>query len=411
MASLLSDKEKRKILIKAYTDNNLGDDLFIHTILDRYREMKIEPYLLVYSINKYEYLLKEYPYLVLVEYPVPQTWQRILAKAEEALLGKTSLKEYIYRLCYKELFQKQFDIFINVGGSQFAEYENERFVLTFFLEQIIAENIKADKKFLLNINFGPYQTEKYKKTCMDIFEKYSDVCFRDKDSYYKFQCLPMVRYAPDIVLSNQKLKDRAGHISYKKNRVGINVINLEANIRTLKERKNYIEKYNLVIRELISNLLERQIEVYIIGFSPDFSEREYIHSLLAEYADQPNYGLLHKSVYDGENLETFIQCFTECSFILSTRFHAFILSLLLKKRQWPICYDQKILHVIHDLDYLEPYSKLSDDYHPQTILQYIFSDKHVAGNYEIYEKKSSESFKILDKCLAEAKTIYGVHEI
>lgn len=251
----------KNILIKACTNGNLGDDLFVKAILERYKNKKIEFYVLVYNIKKYKHLLGYYSNVHLIKYPKPSLPERGFAKVWAAATSKEKeLKKKQYSRAYKKLCNRQFHIFINIGGSQFAEYENEVFDLSFFLEKYIARNISAKRKVLLNINFGPYVTTDYRRSFASLLKEYDDVCFRDEYSFEKFSYLYNVRKAADVVLS-MDLKQYIRPQSYSGCRggriIGINVINLKQNKRTYQERQDYIQRYENVIKETIKTLIYR----------------------------------------------------------------------------------------------------------------------------------------------------------
>lgn len=395
-----------KILIKACTNGNFGDDLFIKIILERYKKYNnINFYILVYDSTMYSYYSEEYPNVTLIPYPVPNLFVRGAVKIFEKIFHLEGiLKKTAYKIVYRKLFQNRYNLFINIGGSQFAEHVGEKFVISNWLEKLFAQKVKADKKLLLNINFGPYSTSEFVDECKSIFECYDDVCFRDYFSYNLFKVLKNVRYAPDIALTidTNNLNTCSSGI------IGINVIDLGENIRTLGERKNFLINYEHLIDSVVIKLLERNYKVRFLGFCNSKTEIEYIKKLMYKYNERigklTNISYVQ---YDVKNISEFIKSISECDGILATRFHAMILAFRLRKIVYPICYDNKLINFLNSIDYQGPFSILSDLGNAEDIVEYITSNSGVV----LSEKTISESYKqflLLDQYIYDIFTEGGL---
>ena len=165
------------ILLKAYSKNNLGDDLFIKIITQRYNH---EKFVLINGKNNI-------------------TFKKIKNLEIKKSIFDKILEKLIYKYSRLELkVSKTASLIVLIGGSMFIQYDN-------------IENVKKRNKFyylvnkpyyILGTNFGPYKDEEYFLEYKKIFSEAKDICFREKYSYDLFENrLENVRYASDIVFS------------------------------------------------------------------------------------------------------------------------------------------------------------------------------------------------------------------
>lgn len=173
----------KKILIKAYAQLNLGDDLFIKMLCERYKDTEF-----------YLFATPEYENLKGIE-----------TNNLKILYNNTFAKKILFRLGRKfgvynileDLKAKELDGVVNIGGSIFIEndFSKEDF-------KIRERNLEFGKNyFILGANFGPYKSEAFKSMYHDFFKKCKDVCFRERYSYELFKDLENVRFGKDIVFS------------------------------------------------------------------------------------------------------------------------------------------------------------------------------------------------------------------
>ena len=154
------------IYIKAYLVLNLGDDLFLQLLAQRYKNtqfLAICPKTYPKQLNKNVNCINENSKIT-----------KIINKFIQMIsLKKSSLKSY--------LLQKS-DAIIEIGGSMFMENRWTR------------EQEYPDKAYyILGSNFGPYETEAFYQKYNTIFSKAKDVCFREEHSYQLFKNLPNVK--------------------------------------------------------------------------------------------------------------------------------------------------------------------------------------------------------------------------
>ncbi|WP_282173035.1 polysaccharide pyruvyl transferase family protein [Cytobacillus firmus] len=233
---------KKKFLVCAYFAKNIGDDLFLKILFDRYPNAEWD---LMTANRNYNEIFKDYNNV------------KIIYSYRNFNIGK-----YSGNLFFKlnELFLKynKYDGLINIGGSIFMESpawkmkKNER---QYLLEKFKEKNKKT---FILGANFGPYKDQNFEKEYRDLFPCCSDICFRDKYSFGIFSDLKNVRVAPDIVFSLGK--------SYKpepkEKKVGFSVINLSKRVGLIEFQRSYTQK----IVQFIEKYSEMGYKINLFSF-------------------------------------------------------------------------------------------------------------------------------------------------
>lgn len=297
-----------KIFIMAYARGNLGDDIFIKMLLEKYSH--IDFYIKVKDKTFVE-KLAEYSNL-------------------NVLIGNDTDEE-LYKMQVNE-----YDAYVYIGGSIFIEggkvYNlSEKFFD--FVQRCKKESIPF---CYISSNYGPYQTQEYFDLSRKCFETCTDICFRDKYSYNLFKDIKSVRYAPDFVFSyNLKNHDKI------KNSIGISVINLEE-----RPGHNHLaEEYHAFLINTINQYINEGNTVYLYSFCEHEGDEAMIEKLSKEFSDCDSVKTI---MYDG-NVEKFLETYSKMEYMICARFHAMILSCVARQNIFVMSYSAKIDNVIEDL--------------------------------------------------------------
>lgn len=316
-----------KVFLMAYARKNLGDDLFLKMILDRYPNHSF-----FMKINDYKYLDKldeEYKNLTILQ-----------GADTDDELYETDVNDY--------------DAYIYVGGSIFMEGGRVYNLSNKFFDFI--ERCKENNKpfCYVSSNYGPYYTQEYldlsRKTFMECF----DICFRDKYSYEMFKESPKVRYAPDYIFTYPV--DTTKKIS---NSVGISVIDLGIRDALRHNEEKYI---NLLIKN-IKTYLDSNKKVYLFSFCESEGDEKTIDKILESFAGNQNVIGVR---YNGD-VNEFINIYSQMEYMICARFHAMILSSIAKQKMYIMSYSKKIDNVISDLELNLPIIHF-DEFDENTIL-------------------------------------------
>jgi colanic acid/amylovoran biosynthesis protein len=313
---------KKKILVNAYFSNNLGDDLFLKVLFDRYP--MVDWYLLTPD-TIYKKTFKQYPNV------------NIIRNLSVNILGIRKI-DLFHKLNYHLLKFSKYDGLVIIGGSIFMEGRSWRRSLE--ERRLLPSTFsKFNKKsFIIGANFGPFKDDQFVQYHHDFFSEFEDVCFRDSKSYDLFNDLKNVRSAPDVVFNLEN-----DETILKEKSIGFSLINLE----NRKELKEYDEIYKRKMIELIKNKINDGFQIKLFSFCEkegDLTMANFVRTNLEiKYRDK-----VEIVNYEG-NIHEFIGKFQSCETIFGTRFHAVILALLNNQKVFPLIYSDKTYNVLLDL--------------------------------------------------------------
>lgn len=308
--------KKRKIYINAYLYKNLGDDLFVKILTDRYNENFIG-----YSLVKYKKNIFNNFKLV------SGFWVKLLRKLLKIMFKKSYIDSY---------YKKNSDMMVIIGGSLFVENNND------YKEYLEEKYLNYYKPFfLLGLNFGPYNTKEYKEYIKQkIFKNAQDVCFRDFKSYNQFPDLNNVRVESDIIFS----LDTSNIVKTDRKRVIFSVMDCNHGIGE-QYKKSYEEK----IVEMIKYFVNNNYDVVLMSFCKNDGDEIAIKSVLKR-CDNKTKKSISTYFYRG-NIQEALNVLGDSQIIVGTRFHANMLGLLLNKSIIAIAYNEKTLNFLNDIKF------------------------------------------------------------
>ena len=288
-----------EVNLHAYLNKNLGDDLFIYILSNRYKDINFK-----LISNKRYYISK----------------------------NVKILNSKVYKIY--NFFRKNNNNKLNVliGGSMFIENKSYDY------PKIIAP---PKKYIILGSNFGPFVTNNFYKKYYNFFAEAEDVCFRDTKSYNLFKDLPNVRYASDIVFS----LDTADINIKDTNNVIISVINCDKKAENISSNE-----YEDKIIELITYLNNKGYNATLMSFCKDEGDEECINSIINKMKKNKVRKIPSKYFYRGD-LHEALNVLGSSKIIVGTRFHANIIGMLMDKVIIPIAYSDKTINVLNDMNF------------------------------------------------------------
>lgn len=314
----------KKIFLYAYDRINLGDDLFIHTIANRYPDTKF--YLWTKKYN--EKTFKDVKNLKVVDQDSKKI--NILRKIRPSLASR-----------YKANLEQNCDAVVYIGGSIFIEYENWKQILNWWEYEAKNRNF-----YILGANFGPYKTEAYRDKLAEIFNEVDDICFRDKYSENVFGDVSKVRYAPDI-LFGYKFSE---NIQSKK-QVFISVIDCKSRDSGMDKISDKDEQYTCLIADSIKGYVENDYSVVLCSFCEIEKDMDAIEKILGKLSPEIVNSKVSVLSYDGTNYNEIINSIAESEFIIASRFHAAILGFAADRPVFPLIYSDKTLNILKDFKF------------------------------------------------------------
>ena len=160
---------KKDILLFACIEKNIGDDLFIETICSRYPQQTF----LISDRANYGSLSK-IPNLKFSK--SMRLWQRF-AGMEPTNQFKLLISDFMEHFFRYIIGRHQIGVEI-VGNA----FKNPIYVGKIQNRWIDCYISSANQFFLISTNFGPYKDERWVDDSRAVFERLTDICFRDSDS-------------------------------------------------------------------------------------------------------------------------------------------------------------------------------------------------------------------------------------
>lgn len=355
----------KRIFIYAYTKLNLGDDLFIKILCDRYPHTK---FYIVSNISLSTALYKIDNLVVIPRIP-------FIDKIFKGININNSIQRFISKHC---------DAIVNIGGSIFIESIGWEERVHQYRKRIIPNK----PYFIIGSNFGPYHDNEYLQSYKSIFKSMTDICFREEYSYKLFSDMKHVRYASDIVFSYHPTQNTT-----VKKQVTISVIDLS----NRSQLKQYSNDYKDKIIEISKLLIQEGYQVCLMGFCRKQGDKKVIKEILSQFSDNES---IYSHIYAG-NIEESLNIIQESHSIIATRFHAMILGWVFNKPVYPIIYSNKTLNVIKDVGYTGKYIEISSIRNIDSIevIEYLTQSKPFDISKQI--ASSNLQFEKLDAFLLE----------
>ncbi len=361
----------KSIIMDAYLQGNLGDDLFIKIISERYSDTTF------YLINKYDNLSHQIKNL---QYINISFFVRVFDAIAVRIIGIRPL----YLNINKRILKKA-DGYIKIGGSLFMQNnvwkQNHK-----FMKNILSA---TNESYIVGANFGPYETDDFFKKHEILFSNFKDVCFRDYYSFNLFSKYNNIRYAPDIVfnldMSNYKL-----NTELKNPYVIFSIINLE----NKKELAQYLEKYENKLIDLVNYYTQNNIEVKLISFCEYEGDLKAINRV---YKKINNIQLVEVVNYQAD-VDKILEIFANSSMVIATRLHSMILGLSSGIPTLPIIYNEKMTNILEDMKFEG--HKIEIPQIEKMSINDLTKVKKIEENIiKKYRLESNNQFKELDKLL------------
>ena len=346
------------IVLKGYTNKNLGDDLFLNIIANRYKNK----FLILSNMhyNSYGNLI----FFSGLKYKIINKIIKLIS------FKKTTLEKIII---------EKANLTILVGGSMFIEekLKSKRYILS-----------EIKNYCILGSNFGPYKTKEFYNKFYNIFSNALDVCFRDNYSYNLFKDLPNVRYASDIIFS---LNTKYLNITNSK-KVIISVIDCEK-----KFESSVKDTYENKIIELINYFSLKEYKIVLMSFCKSEGDEDAIKSILKKIKSKRKMENIEYYFYRGNIVEA-LNKIADSQIVVGTRFHANILGLIMKKTIIPIAYSDKTINVLKDMNYK---GKIFDIRDIENFNIDSLDEKDLFYKYDVsFQKEDSErQFEKLDEII------------
>ncbi|SEP67487.1 colanic acid/amylovoran biosynthesis protein [Virgibacillus subterraneus] len=313
---------KKRVLVNAYFAQNLGDDLFLKVLFDRYPN--VEFHLLTASEN-YNIVFQNYRKVKII-------------KSLSMKIGNRTVN--LFNKLHEGIVKyRNYNAFLNIGGSIFMESMGWQKSLE--SRSQLPEKFKEGNKktYIIGANFGPFEDDLFIEKHKEFFSHFDDICFRDNYSYKIFGDLNNVRSAPDVVFSL-----KGGYSVAQDKFIGFSIIDVEKR----KDLKQYFYRYIQKMSEIAITYIDLGYKIKFFSFCENEGDLRAINYILNSldscYTEQV------KVVNYSVDINTFLDEYKACETVIGTRFHSIILSLLFNQNIFPIIYSDKSYNVLKDIN-------------------------------------------------------------
>lgn len=366
----------KKVFLYAYDKQNLGDDLFIYTITRRYPDIQFY----IWSDKSNQITFRSIPNLIVLD--------------KDGLFVRTLnwlRPSFVPR--YRAFWEKRCIAVVYIGGSIFMEYENWEQILNWWEYEA-----KNHPFYVMGANFGPYKTEGFRNRLAEIFHDVKDVCFRDQYSYQKFSDISTVRCAPDILFSYPMPK-----VPVIPKQLFVSPIDCFSRGEGETSLSVYGERYIAVLANLLNDYLNDGFSLVFASFCSAEGDEKAIRIILDAMSLKPDDPKIKIICYNGRNADEIATSIAESEYVIATRFHAAILSLVAGRPVFPIVYSDKTVHVLEDINFQGNYADLRS----MTSISYIDSRNNLdtlsGVNIKNLSKEAQEHFAVLDQRMGQTE--------
>ena len=324
-------KYKTRVLLSAYTQLNLGDDLLIKSVIERYPNTLF----VVPCRKEYGTVFSSYSNVERINLNAWLTSfiDRIVRKFESSSFYVLNS----FLLWFLDV-KYRFTHYIVIGGSIFIEGSSKDKGYNVYKSFLRVKRIlKNSKLFIIGCNFGPSFSDQYKENIYKTLLLADDVCFRDRMSYELFPKNSNIRLANDIVLESLMVP-----FEEKQRKIGLSLI-------SLKERSDLAfltDSYRNRIEEIISFFVDRHYEVVLFSFCKHLGDLEEAEAIRSSSRHKKNISIYS---YEG-NINEALKCFGHMEYVVASRFHAVILGMLFNTKVLPLAYSNKTKEMLCDYD-------------------------------------------------------------
>ncbi len=357
----------KRIYLKAYTEINLGDDLFVRIICERYPQVQF--YIVAPKENAAAF--RNIKNLSNIGNPL---WRKKGISGIQKILRKLGFKKHFW-----------FDGQVYIGGSIFMQPEDFGQGAEYVCHAHLFRLPEQIPYFILGANFGPFNDERFVALQREFFAtQLTDLCFRDKWSYNLFKEISQVRYAPDIVCTYDVPKKK------KKNLILISCIynNGRPGIPSF-DNELYVQK----MAEICDEYTKMGKEVYLLSMC-EFERDEDACGAIKKLCNP-----LVKTIFYKGDIDEILSFFAQAEYVIASRFHAMVLAWLTKTPVFPICYNNKAEKVIEAYEFLGKFVGIQEFCNAK----FEMVDENRKQNYifdvEEIRREAEHQFEVLDKFL------------
>lgn len=308
-----------KCFVSGYWKSNLGDDLFLKIICERYPHVKF--YVFLDKQNSAQF--KQYNNLTII-------YNNFLFRIVNKLMrkiGMLQLQDILGPLLAKN--------FLEIGGSIFMQ--DKRWI--YKLKQREYARKQYRKYFIIGSNFGPFYDQEYVKKYKTLFDVVDGISFRDSYSYNLFAAKNMTK-ATDVIFG---LPTSGYKSQNKKKQVVISVVDNDS--KNNDNSFNLQDEYERKIITTINKFTQESYDVILMSFCKYEGDTDVINRIYSRLNSNNHVKIFEYS----HDIESAVQVIADSEKVIASRFHSCVLGLLFGCEVLPIAYSDKTMNLIQDI--------------------------------------------------------------
>lgn len=353
-----------RVLLKAYLTGNVGDDLMVRILCQRYPTVW-------FTVVGRERFRDGFADLKNLDYIAGD---EILHKVIGGLL-RVPLRSNLFGYAEILLLTRQFDAYIILGGSMFIESSATK-------KKCFADKLWLKKRpYIVGCNFGPYTSTAFLDFYQQYFSNCKGITTREHSTQQLFNSLSNIKWAPDVVFS---LNNKGSNVADNGD-VLVSVIGYE---KTGIPKTKYLS----LLLNILGNIRNEGYTPVLMSFCESEGDEAVIDELLSE--SNPDTQVIR---YSGKNIQEVLVAMQHAHCVVAGRFHAMILAFVYHKRCLPVVYSGKMEHVLTDVGFTDPVCVLYAG-NPEADMSVLKSETYFTID-ENYLAKAKEQFYYLDKAL------------
>lgn len=314
----------KKVFVDGYFNNNLGDDLFLRVLAERFPKVEF----IMLSDKKYADIYHQISGLKIINKGL---LIKIINKYISVIRSRMLTKLLVHSV----------DVYLEIGGSIFQQANiNDR--VTIKRRNILKTGIPY---FIIGSNFGPVITNEYINEYKKFFSHIENITVRDSASYRLFDDLDNIQFAPDVVfgLDTKNIKKFNSEQPY----IVITAIDLTYGNRLLgKKYSANGEQYRYNLLELCKCIINSGYNIKLVPFSA-FEQDSNIAAQIKMGIPDENKSKV--KIIEYTNISNILSLLKGAEGIVSGRYHSMILGWIFGIPQFVITYSDKMENTITDI--------------------------------------------------------------
>lgn len=302
----MAKSESSKVAVIAYCANNLGDDLFLTQLVNRYKRARFDFF--------------------------AESFEQLKAVNDNPRIGLTDDRKFRQNA-------EKYSALIVIGGSMFQEVGRWHRQFMRYAIRFMTARAAGVPVIIMGASFGPVNTELFQFSYRQLFKIAAWVSVRDELSANRLAGLDSVRRFPDIALGQDLVEPSAQR---SPDVVGLSLVEFGSSTDH--------ERYVLACRVLVEQLTDAHtVRIFSFQRTSRINDRRVADNVLSGLSSA-NKEKIEFIEYDGSNLIEVIEMVSTCRYFVASRFHSAIVALSLAVPLTAIAYHEKVASGLQSID-------------------------------------------------------------